>query len=635
MRNGVARTTLAGLLLFSASGSFAGVTEHARLPATRLPAVDRGEVVLEALAGKKGTVLVFLSTECPLSNGYLPTLERMAEQYREKGIEFVGVNPNDGQSLRDISLHRRDFGFAFEVVKDAGAKIAAALGATHCPEACLFDGSGRLRYRGRIDDRYVRRGGAPRNVRSHDLKDAIEAVLAGRPVSVERTTPVGCPITVKPAEGTTRARGPSFNRDVAPILQKRCQECHRPGGVAPFSLVTYEQALSWAEDIRAYTQDGTMPPWKPTPGFGHFRDPRTMPKEEIETLAKWVDAGCVQGAPGDLPPPVPFPEGWRLGTPDLVLEPSEEYTLAADGDDVYRNFVLKTHLDRDVYISAYEIIPGNARVVHHVLLFLDGRHVSPRLDALDPGPGYSSQIGLPGFIPTGSLGGWAPGNSPHVLEDGIVRVLPKGSLVVLQVHYHKSGKVERDRTKFGLYYAKKPPERVASPFVVIPPNFRFGGLRIPPGDPNHEVRASYYLPVDLQALTVTPHMHLLGKDMRITAEMPDGTTIPLLEIKKWDFNWQETYNYVRPVDLPRGTRIDMVAHFDNSAENPNNPSNPPKLVTWGEQTTEEMCIAFFEAVPKAKAASAAELKPVNPYRLLMGNFPPPSKMGSPATAKKD
>jgi hypothetical protein len=273
-----------------------------------------------------------------------------------------------------------------------------------------------------------------------------------------------------------------------------------------------------------------------------------------------------------------------------------------------------------MYLSSYEILPGNRRVVHHVLMYLDKHGTSEKLDALQPGPGYDSALGLPGFVPTGSLGGWAPGNAPHVLEDGIVRILPKGDRIVMQVHYHKTGKPELDQTKLGLYFSKAPPKRAVGFFMVLPIDARFGGMQITPGDANYEVRADFYVNQPLEAITITPHMHLLGKDMTVTAHLPDGTKEPLLRIDDWDFNWQETYSFAKPVSLPAGTTLKLVAHFDNSENNPYNPNRPPKLVTWGEQTTEEMCIAFLEVLPVREAKSLAQLTPPDPFKLIRGDI---------------
>lgn len=623
-------TVALGSMLTLASNGAGATDPMEELASLRLPDVSLADAAgqahsLTSRQGKRATVLIFQSTECPLSNAYLPTIEKLAGEEAARGVAFLFLNPNEGQTTQRIAEHRAEFGFATPVLLDVGAKVARSLGVTTCPEACLFDATGRLVYRGRIDDRYRRRGGVARTVADHSLKNAIDNLLSGAPISPNVTEPVGCPIFARADASTAGSAassppGVTYHEHVAGVLQRNCQQCHRPGGIGPFSLTSYDQAVSWAEDLVAYTADGTMPPWKPAAGHGDFQNVRRMPATEVDILARWVGAGCPQGDASKAPPPVEFPDGWTLGTPDLVIAPDEEYVLAADGEDVYRNFVFENTHPHDLYIAGYEVVPGNRRIVHHVLMFLDGKGFSTKLDERDPGPGYTSALGLPGFIPTGGLGGWAPGNLPHLLEDGMVRILPKGHRIVMQVHYHKTGKVERDRTSVGLYLAKGTPTRAVGAVLVLPMSARLGGMRIPPGDSNYEVAASFHVMRELDAITITPHMHLLGKDMTVTAVLPDGTVRPLIRVDEWDFNWQETYNYASPVRLPAGTRLDLVAHFDNSADNPDNPSRPPKLVTWGEQTTEEMCIAFLEVVPTEEAKSLAELATPDPFDLFRGHI---------------
>jgi mono/diheme cytochrome c family protein len=582
-----------------------------------LPSCDGTTVRLGQLCGQRGTIVVFLSTQCPISNGYIPTLNRLAQRYTPQGIGLVGINPNAGQSLADIRAHRNEYRIAFPVLRDPQAATATVWEIDTCPAVVLLDAHGRVAYRGRIDDRYQRRGGTARAPRRDDLEEALGDLLAGRAVRVPRTDAIGCPIHREPAEIAAAPQEPgpalvappavTYARDVAPLLQRHCQECHRPGGVAPFSLTTYDDARSWAEDIRLFTSNGRMPPWKPVEGFGDFLHPRRMTAEEIACIDRWVRAGCPLGNPDELPPPREFSNDWALGEPDLVLT-IPEYELAADGPDVYQCFVLPTDLDRDRFVTAFEVKPGNAQVVHHVIAFLDTSGRARQLDAATAEPGYTSSQGFPGFLPAGGLGGWAPGNVRDPLPPGIGRILPRGADVVLQVHYHKIGKPQRDRTQIGLYFARHEVRRAVFVVPVTPPGGPFSGMTIPAGAENHEVTGGMILPLDALAVTITPHMHLLGRDMKVTATLPDGTVQPLLYVDDWDFNWQETYQYRQLVPLPRGTRIDLVAHFDNSDRNPHNPNHPPQTVTWGEQTTDEMCIAFLELVPQQEAASQDQLR---------------------------
>ena len=383
------------------------------------------------------------------------------------------------------------------------------------------------------------------------------------------------------------ATAPAFDKDIAPIIYKNCAVCHRTGEVAPFSLLTYHEVSKRAKQIARVTGDGIMPPWKAEPGFGEFSNDRHLTAEQIALIQKWVNSGMAEGNKADLPAMPKFPEGWTLGTPDLVLEPDEDYTLAAEGPDLYRCFVVPTKLTEDHYIRAIEVRPGNRKVVHHVIVHFDTTGKARELAAQDPGPGYTSFGGI-GFRSGGMLGGWAPGNFPSFLPDGIGRFLPKNADLVLQVHYHRSGKVETDRTKVALYFAKGPVDKRMRSFMLA----KFL-LRIPPGDSNYVVHASLPVESDSTLYRVTPHMHLLGKDMKVTATLPDGTLVPLVHVQNWDFNWQTGYDLKNPLRLPAGSKVELTARYDNSSGNPVNPNNPPRRVTWGEQTTDEMCLAFL------------------------------------------
>lgn len=596
----------------------AGTTELAQLrpPARTMVSSIGQETPMESLRGTHGSVLFFLSTECPISNGYIPTINRLVKEYRGKGIEFAGVNPNAGQGIKDIELHRIRFDLKITVVKDPGAGLTKLLGVTHCPTVLVFDSTGKAVYRGRIDDRYPKRGGAPKQViHKHDLEDVLRALADATSVDPGETDVVGCPVVEDPVENKEPGDSAiTFTRDIADILQANCQECHRPGGIGPFSLVTYEETVLWAPDVKAFTQDRSMPPWKLVSAHGEFKNDRRMNNQDIETIAKWVDAGCPKGDAAESPPPKEFVDGWRVGTPDMILTPAEPYTLAGEGPDEYRHFVLPTNLDEDVYVSAMEVLPGNPRVVHHVIAFLDPFGTSEKLDAASPGPGYVTAGGTPGFIPPGALGGWAPGNVSGYLPDGVARIVPKGSRIVLQIHYHRSGKDETDLTQVGLYFSKEKPKRLLRDIAITPfsalPSLQIPLLSkgIPAGDARYTIRQTGWVPEDIELLSVRPHMHLIGKEMKVTATLPDGTVKQVVHIDNWDFNWQEAYYYAEPLHLPKNTRLEMESVFDNSAANPANPFNPPKEVQWGEETTNEMAFCFLELVPTREAVSDRDLR---------------------------
>jgi hypothetical protein len=381
-------------------------------------------------------------------------------------------------------------------------------------------------------------------------------------------------------------RIPTYAQDVAPILYQKCAVCHHAGEVTPFNLTSYADARAKAPTLVAAVESKYMPPWQAT-GHGTFQNERTLSPEQIETIAAWAKAGEPKGDM-KLAPAVPkFTPGWLMGEPDFVGKPTKPYEIAADGEDDYRCFVIPTNYPEGRFVTAVELRPGNRRVVHHVLIYLDDKGLARKKDGVDGKPGYAS-FGGPGFQPVGALGGWAPGLQPQVLPQGNGFWLPKGADIVLQLHYHKDGKPESDLTQIGLKFAKAP----------IDKSVRWGSihnvlLRIPAGDPKYEVKASSTVDTAMTLLDVIPHMHWLGHDMNVTATYPDGHKRELIDVKPYDFNWQTRYSYKEPIHIPAGTVISLVAHYDNSSDNPRNPNSPPKQVTFGEQTSNEMCFAFF------------------------------------------
>lgn len=557
----------------------------------RLLGTDGKPVDVSAPKGG-ATALVFYSSECPISNAYSPTLNRLTEEFPTKSLKLVGVCVDPDLSNADVATHARDFGLKFPVARDRRGKAAAHLGATATPEAFLIDAEGRIRYQGRIDDQFADRQKRNANPKGAELHDAIAAVLGGREVATDYVKPVGCPI---PKAAEEEGPVPTYSNQVARILQKNCQECHRRGQVGPFALETFEQARKRADDLASVVEDRRMPPWKAEAGVGpKFKHDRALSATDIATLASWAEAGAPQGDPAQLPPPAKFPDDWTLGTPDLVIELPEPYEVPASGEDIYRCFVLPTNLPKDVYISGIEYRPDNRAVVHHLLGYVDTTGEARKKDAADPGLGYSCFSG-PGIEIHGDLGGWAPGNQASYLAEGIGRALPKGADVVLQIHYHPNGKTETDRSRIGLYFSRSPIRQILHWSAALKYD-----LKLPPNDSNIEAKASWPVPVDLEAWAVTPHMHLLGRDMRMSLTYPDGRKEDLINIPDWDFGWQYTYYFEKPLTLPKGTVLNVVAHYDNSDKNPHNPNHPPKLVTWGEATTDEMCIGFLAVTKKGQ-----------------------------------
>ncbi len=387
----------------------------------------------------------------------------------------------------------------------------------------------------------------------------------------------------------------TYSEHIAPILQKQCQSCHRQGEVAPFSLTDYREAKAWATEIAEYTKAKLMPPWKPAHGYGEFKNERRLTDKEIKMISKWAAAGAPAGDLSKTPPNPTFHQGWILGEPDHLVEMPVEYEIEPEGEDEYRHFIIPTNFDTDMYVQAVDVQPGNRKTVHHVIVYLDTKGQARKRAARDPKPGYVTQGTGPGIEVAGTLGGWAPGVTPSVLPNGVGYLLPKGADIVLQVHYYRTGHTERDQSKVALYFSKT--EKTTPLHIASMINQKFV---IPAGKAKHAVRTHKQVKQDSYLLATMPHMHLLGRDMHITAKPPTGDPIDLIWIQDWDFNWQDIYHYNKPIFLPAGTRVSLVAHFDNSAENPANPHDPPVPVGWGDKTTDEMCIGFLYLVDANK-----------------------------------
>jgi peroxiredoxin len=570
---------------------------------------------LKAYVGKTATVVVFLSFDCPVSNSYATTLADLHKAYKSKGVSFLAVVPTDDVPAT-VAKKATEFKFPFPVFSDSKRVAADAFKAVVTPEAFVLDSKMVLRYRGRIDNQYYGRLKRNPQVTEHDLKAALDALVAGKEITTTATRAIGCHIEAK--ERKVTSENVTYHRDVLPILQKHCQSCHRPGEVGPFALMTYKQAVNWSADIVHYTQTRDMPPWKPTGGV-EFANSRALTIRELDTLAAWEKAGCPEGDAKDAPPARKFPEGWNLGEPDLVLTVPDDFHVGASGKDLFRCFVMPTGLTEDKYVVAYEVRPGNASVVHHTLNYFDTTGKAKKLELaekertkgkeeVDRGPGYTVAMGI-GFIPlpsdaprpgvpaVGGLGGWAPGQLGVRFPEGSGTLLPRGSDIVMQLHYHRTGKAEKDRTKIGLYFAKKPVEKPWNTLVIA-------GMSplsmIPANKADHLQKGGGYLSGDATVHSVLPHMHLLGKSVKITMTPPGGDPRVLVDIKHWDYNWQESYWLAKPIAAKAGTLFEIEAVFDNSAKNPHNPNTPPKLVTFGEQTTNEMLFGFVGVVPAGK-----------------------------------
>lgn len=541
------------------------------------------------LQKNKATVFFFGSTECPISNIYTPRMVELAKTYTAQGTAFFLVDANPEDTPAALRKYAAERGVVFPLVKDTKLTLADSLIADHTPEAIVLDGQGIVRYRGRIDDNKNR----ARIIR-HDLQEALDAMLAGRQVLRPRTLAVGCSIfRDRPAtETASSTNAVSYAHDVAPILYNNCVVCHRTGEAAPFSLETYQEAKTWAGQIKDYTSRRQMPPSKAVKGYGDFCDQRVLDAKQIAILAKWAGSGAPAGDLKTVPalPKFPPPHDWVLGRPDVIMQADRPYHLEAEGDDVYREYVMSQIYDEDKFITSLEFQPGNRAVVHHVVLYFDPTGKSASMDGKEKEPGYSVSGAGIGVFGEQFVQAWVPGGTPYTLPKGTAYRLKKGCRIVMQVHYHKDGKVEQDQSRVSVRFAAAGDvEKELRTAAMINPVFQ-----LKPGEAHQEVRCGLTLPTDATIWSVFPHMHLLGREMKITATLPGGTEKPLVWVNDWDFNWQETYRYKAPIHLPKGTHIALVAVYDNSERNARQPTHPPALVHWGEQTTDEMCIGFLQ-----------------------------------------
>ena len=382
---------------------------------------------------------------------------------------------------------------------------------------------------------------------------------------------------------TTIAR-PTFARDVAPILHQHCAVCHHAGEVAPFPLLSYADAKPRAALIAEVTQKRLMPPWQPVAGYGHFQGERRLTALQISVLQRWSAQGAAAGDLSRAPVPPSFSDDWKLGTPDLVVRLPGPVKVAADGPDSYQCFVIPMNLPQDKFVRAVEFRPSNRRVVHHALLFTDATHIARE-------PRYSC-FGTLGLFPTTGLGGWSPGNQPIQMLPRAAVPVAAGSRLVAQVHYHPDGKEEEDQWSVGLYFTDKAPER-----RVVDVGLASRRIDIPAGEAHYVVKEHFTIPIAVDAIGIIPHAHLICREMRGWAVLPTGRKIWLLNIRDWDFNWQDQYRYATPIRLPADTRIEMEFVYDNSSANPRNPHSPPQRVVAGPGTEDEMAGLHVQSIP--------------------------------------
>jgi peroxiredoxin/mono/diheme cytochrome c family protein len=586
---------------------------------------------LSDLKDAKLLVVAFLSVDCPLTKLYGPRLAELAAEYESKGVAFVGVDSNRQDAVTEMARYAKEHNIAFPLLKDLNNVLADKLGAVRNPQVFLLDEQRIVRYTGRIDDQYgfqTGSGYAKPKVSKRDLASAIDELLDGKAVSQPTTEALGCLIgRVRKADSASDI---TYSKQIARIFQDRCVECHRPGQIGPFALENYEQAAGWAEMIEEVVREQRMPPWHPDPKFGHFANDTSLTNEEKALIYKWVAAGAPEGDPKDLPAPKHYAGSWMMpGGPDKVFYMTEQpVDVPAEGTVEYRYYVVDTGFTEDKWVKVAECMPDNRGVVHHMIVFLKppgmglfggggrrngggqgeaeanrGEGNSERSENAQGGNSSDAQAarrgrgragGGGGQASFGQLCGFAPGTRPYVLPEGMAKLIPAGWQLVFQMHYTPNGSPQRDRSAVGIKFedAAKVKYRVATA------NAANAAFEIPAGDPAYQVESNRTYGRDVLMLSVFPHMHLRGKDFHYEVFYPDGRQETLLNMPRYDFNWQTSYVFTEPKMLPQGTTLHCTAHFDNSADNPANP-DPSKPVRWGDQTWEEMMIGWFDiAVPK-------------------------------------
>ena len=529
----------------------------------------------------KLVVVAFVGTECPLAKIYGPMLAKLAKEYEGK-VAFLGVDSNAQDSITAIAAYARVHEIGFPILKDLGNKVADQFGTQRTPTVYLLDGERVIRYAGRIDDQYGI-GFQRDKANSKDLVNAIEELLEGKKVTKAETEAQGCFIgRVREPKASSTV---TYTKQIAPILNNRCVECHRKGEIGPFELTNYKSASGWAETIAEVVAENRMPPWHADAKHGKFLNDRRMSDEEKKLIKDWVAAGAPEGDPKDLPKPPTYPEtGWQLPrTPDLIVNMrSTPYNVQAEGTLSYQYFIAPSGLKEDKWISAVEVQPGDRAVVHHVLVF-----------AIKPG---AKDLGASGGGVSGFLAAYVPGLRAIPYPEGMAKRIPAGAQLVFQIHYTPNGTKTQDLTKIGFLFADD--EKVKYEVRTTSAANR-KDLVIPPNNDNFKVEGNRSLTGPTTLLAFMPHMHVRGKAFSYEAIFADGKKEMLLDVPHYDFNWQTAYRLAEPRKLPPGTKIHAVAHYDNSVKNLSNP-DPSKTVRWGDQTWQEMMIGYFDiAVPKS------------------------------------
>lgn len=542
-----------------------------RVPDVEVATLSGERKTLHSLVGPKGAVLAVLCPECPVSRRWFPALRRLEKEYAGKGVPFVFLaapDADDDEALKAVGVEG-------VIVREPSGNLARALKAAHTTDVFVLDAAKTLIYRGAVDDQYGTGFSRPAPEREF-LKEALEALMTGDRPRVAATLAPGCELELPPPPENPPAPEPvTWHNRISRLAQAHCGACHHEGGAAPFPLETYAQFLRKAKTVRRVLEDGVMPPWSaapaPEPAHTPWLNESTLPEEDKAALLAWLDGDRAEGNPADAP----LPRSWRireLAEPDLVLQLPRPVEVQAEGTMPYQSVFVDTNLTEDKWVSAWEVRPTAREVVHHVLVYV-----------YPPGgliPGEAER--------RGHLASWVPGQGPTVYPEGHAKALPAGSRLRFEIHYTPIGKPVQDQMRLALKFAPRPPD-----YVVESAGVADVRLAIPPGASSHAEAAEWTAPADIRVLALSPHMHVRGKAMRFEVTTPGGEPRTLLEVPRYDFNWQIPIVYAEPPLLKKGSVIKVTGWFDNSAANPANP-DPSALVRWGSQTNDEMMIGYVE-----------------------------------------
>jgi peroxiredoxin len=547
-----------------------------KIPPFTATAVDK-TTYQSADSKQKVLVVAFMGLECPLANLYYPRLVELAKKYKGKSVGFLAINSNAQDTLDDVLKQSRTNRTTFPVLKDAGNAVAKLFSAERTPEVFVLDAERVVRFHGMIDDQYGIRQRRSQPTKTYVI-DAVDSLLSASTVSVAETPVQGCHIgRITQASGNAHT---SFYRDVLPVLQNRCQQCHRKGEIGPFALKDFAEVREWGPTIREAVAERRMPPWPADPHFGKFSNDISLSEDEIATITNWVDEGCPEGNPAEKPPEKKFVDGWNIGKPDRVFTMEKPFHVPATGVIEYQHIYASPVFTQDTWVQAVECRFGNRTVVHHMLVLLDF-----------PKDHSKSQDGLvKGFFAAG-----APGSTYFTFPKGYAKKIPKGARLRFQMHYTPNGTATEDQSRFGIVLAKEPKEREVQTYALGKLD-----INIPAGNPDHMEFATQSINGDVILTTLMPHLHVRGKSFTFTVVWPNGKKEIILSVPHWDFNWQPQYQLVKPIVLTKGSQITVEAHWDNSADNPNN-ILPPVDVQFGEQTFDEMFIGYVNFIPKAMA----------------------------------